>query len=114
MDDSDGGTGILADEIYDLWTKLLEQAGADEKRKMFQWFTEHLDGSVIDYLEEYIERILMEGFSEKEYMPQKLSFVEDMLDKAEKSESDWSRSYAVGKWALKYLNLLEQAESQPH
>jgi len=108
MDDSDDGTGILADEIYDLWTKLLDQAGADEKRKMFQWFTEHLDGSVIDYLEEYIERILLEGFSEKEYMPQKLSFVEDMLDKA---ESGWSRSYAVGKWALKYLNLLEQQKA---
>mgnify|MGYP000088038387 FL=1 len=111
MDDSDDGTGILADEIYDLWTKLLDQAGADEKRKMFQWFTEHLDGSVIDYLEEYIERILLEGFSEKEYMPQKLSFVEDMLDKAEKAESGWSRSYAVGKWALKYLNLLEQQKA---
>lgn len=72
---------------------------------------EHLDGSVIDYLEEYIERILMEGFSEKEYMPQKLSFVEDMLDKAEKAESDWNGSYAVGKWALKYLELLEQQKA---
>lgn len=111
MDDSDGGTGMLADEIYDLWTSLLDQVSADEKQKMFQWFTEHLDGSVIDYLEEYIERILMEGFSEKEYMPQKLSLVEDMLDKAEKSESGWSRSYAVGKWALKYLDLLEQQKA---
>ena len=72
---------------------------------------EHLDGSVIDYLEEYMERILMKGFSEKEYMPQKLSLVEDMLDKAEKSASGWSRSYAVGKWALKYLELLVQQKA---
>ena len=111
MDDSDGGTGMLADEIYELWTSLLAQVSADEKRKMFQWFTEHLDGSVIDYLEEYIERILMEDFLEEEYMLRKLSFVKDMLDKAEKSESGWSRSYAVGKWALKYLDLLEQKKA---
>lgn len=111
MDDSDGGTGMLADKIYDLWTNLLDQVSADEKQNMFRWFTEHLDGSIIDYLEEYIERILMEEFWEKEYMPQKLSFVEDMLDKAEKSESGWDRSYDVGKWALKYLDLLEQQKA---
>lgn len=33
---------------------------------MFQWFTTHLDGSVIDYLEEYIEQITMEEFKEKD------------------------------------------------
>ncbi len=67
MDDSDGGTGMMADRIYELWKEILEKADAEEKRKMFQWFTAHLDGSVIDYLEEYIEQIIMEGFEEEEY-----------------------------------------------
>ena len=67
MDDSDGGTGMMADRIYELWKEILEKADAEEKRKMFQWFTAHLDGSVINYLEEYIEQIIMEGFEEEEY-----------------------------------------------
>lgn len=39
----------------------------------------HLDGSVIDYLEEYIEQILMGEFEEKEYEQAKIAFIEDMI-----------------------------------
>ena len=74
---------------------------------MFNWFTEHLDGSVIDYLEEYIEQIIMEEFEEKEFAQAKLEFVESMIERSEKKESDWSRSYAVGKWAIRYLEMLK-------
>lgn len=51
MDDSDGGTSMLADRIYQLWVELLSKVNSQEKRKMFDWFTSHLDGSIIDYLE---------------------------------------------------------------
>lgn len=77
---------------------------------MFDWFTAHLDGSVIDYLEEYIEEIIMEEFEEKEYEQAKLTFIEDMIEKSEKKDSDWSRDYNVGKWAVRYLEILEEKE----
>lgn len=67
MDDSNGGTGMLADRIYELWVELLLKVSEDEKQEMFHWFTAHLDGSIIDYLEEYIERIIIEEFEEKKY-----------------------------------------------
>lgn len=50
MDDSAGGIGMLADKIYQLWLELLVRVSPKEKRKMFEWFISHLDGSVIDYL----------------------------------------------------------------
>lgn len=107
MDDSDGGTGMLADRIYQLWLELLMKVSAEEKKKMFEWFTSHLDGSVIDYLEEYIEQILMSEFDEKEYEQAKLDFIENMIARSECKDSDWSRDYAVGKWAVRYLELLK-------
>ena len=107
MDDSDGGTGMLADRIYQLWIELLSKVSPEDKDKMFNWFTAHLDGSVIDYLEEYIEQIIMEKFEEKEFSQAKLEFVESMIERSEKKESDWSRSYAVGKWAVRYLEMLK-------
>ncbi|MDE6218944.1 MAG: hypothetical protein K2G51_00640, partial [Lachnospiraceae bacterium] len=110
IDDSDGGTGMLAEEICQLWIELLAEVDADEKEEMFHWFTTHLDGSVIDYMEEYIERIIMEEFAEKEYRQQKISFVEQMIEKSEKKDSEWSRNYYVGKWALCYLDLLEKQQ----
>ncbi|MDE7323723.1 MAG: SWIM zinc finger family protein [Lachnospiraceae bacterium] len=111
MDDSDGGTGMLADRIYQLWTELLAKVSGEEKKKMYDWFTSHLDGSVIDYLEEHIEQIIMGEFAEKEYEQAKLNFIEDMIARSECKVSDWSRDYAVGKWAVRYLELLKEKKS---
>lgn len=108
MDDSGGETSMLAEQIYQLWLELLTKVNAQDKRKMFIWFTTHMDGSVIDYLEEYIEQIIMEEFKEPEYEQDKLSFVEQMIEKAEKKDSGWSRDYAVGKWTVTYLKTLEE------
>ena len=111
MDDSDGGTGMLADRIFQLWLELLVKVSSEEKRKMFDWFTSHLDGSVIDYLEEYIEQILMGEFEEKEYEQAKLDFIEDMIARSERKDSDWSRDYGVGKWAVRYLEILQEKKA---
>lgn len=111
MDDSDGGTGMLADRIYQLWLELLVKVSLEEKRKMFDWFTSHLDGSVIDYLEEYIEQIIMGEFEEKEYEQTKLDFIEDMIARSERKDSDWSRDYGVGKWAVRYLEMLHEKKA---
>ena len=108
MDDSGGETSMLAEQIYQLWLELLTKVNAQDKRKMFIWFTTHMDGSVIDYLEEYIEQIIMEEFKEPEYEQDKLSFMEEMIEKAEKKDSGWSRDYAVGKWTVTYLRTLEE------
>lgn len=108
MDDSGGETSMLAEQIYQLWLELLTKVNAQDKRKMFIWFTTHTDGSVIDYLEEYIEQIIMEEFKEPEYEQDKLSFMEEMIEKAEKKDSGWSRDYAVGKWTVTYLKTLEE------
>lgn len=111
MDDSDGATGMLADRIYQLWLELLVKVSPEEKRKMFDWFTSHLDGSVIDYLEEYIEQIIMGKFEEKEYEQAKLDFIEDMIARSEHKDSDWSRDYGVGKWAVRYLEMLQEKKA---
>ena len=111
MDDSDGGTGMLADRIFQLWLELLVKVSSEEKRKMFDWFTSHLDGSVIDYLEEYIEQIIMGEFEEKEYEQAKLDFIEDMIARSERKDSDWSRDYGVGKWAVRYLEMLQEKKA---
>lgn len=108
MDDSGGETSMLAEQIYQLWLELLTKVNAQDKRKMLIWFTTHMDGSVIDYLEEYIEQIIMEEFKEPEYEQDKLSFMEEMIEKAEKKDSGWSRDYAVGKWTVTYLKTLEE------
>ena len=43
MDDSGGETSMLAEQIYQLWLELLTKVNAQDKRKMFTWFTTHMD-----------------------------------------------------------------------
>ena len=73
MDDSDGGTGMISDECQDIWFEILEES-VDERleQKMFQWFMNSLDGSVIDYMEDYIEETLFVYFKENKYMWRKV------------------------------------------
>lgn len=111
MDDSDGGTGMLADRIYQFWLELLTRVNTDEKKKMFCWFTEHLDGTIIDYLEEYIEQIIMEEFSEQEFKSLKKQFIIDMIKQSSLKDSDWSRDYHTGKWAVRYIEIMEEQEN---
>lgn len=106
IDDSGGGIGMLGDNIYQLWCEILEKVNSDDKRKMFEWFIAHTDGSVIDYLEEYVEHIIAEDFNEEEFEQRKLDFFRDMIKKTEEEKSDWKRNYDVGKWAVRYLNML--------
>lgn len=108
MDDSDGGGGELAEEVYQVWLDLLEKVSPEDKRKMFDWFTSHLDGSVVDYFEEYIEQIIIEEFNEKEYDQDKLEFIESMINDSQNSRSEWSRKYQLDKWAVCYLDMLRK------
>ena len=108
MDDSDGGRGELAEEVYQVWLDLLEKGTPEDKRKMFDWFTSHLDGSVVDYFEEYIEQIIIEEFNEKEYEQDKLEFIESMINYSQNNWSEWSRQYQVDKWAVWYLDMLRK------
>lgn len=108
IDDSDGGTSMLADKIYQLWLELLAKVSLKEKRKMFDWFISHLDGSVIDYLEERIEQVIMDEFQEKEYEQEKFDLIEEMIVRSESSDSAWFRDYKLGKWVLRYLEMLKE------
>ena len=79
MDDSDGSTAEIAEQTYELWLELLQKVNTKEKQEMFQWFITHLNGSMMDYFEEYIEDIIMEEFTEDKYLLQKLDFTEEMI-----------------------------------
>ena len=45
---------IIANNCLDIWQEILYKASIELKRKIYNWFTGHLDGSVIDYMEDII------------------------------------------------------------
>ncbi|WP_040984745.1 SWIM zinc finger family protein [Oceanobacillus jeddahense] len=115
IDDSGGETGILSQMCMEIWQEILEYSDAPLKKKMFRWFMESLDGSVIDYMEDYLEEMLFENFQEDVFIAEKLVFSDQQVQKFKKEEDSWSRGYAAGKWAIRHIEMLEEqnaAESE--
>ena len=103
IDDSGGGTTVIANQCFSIWKSILSKADVTVKRALFEWFTSHLDGQIIDYLEEYIERILVESFIDTLFIDDMLAFAASKAAAYDKMPESWSRDYRVNMWAKTYL-----------
>lgn len=113
MDDSDGEIGVLAERCLEIWQEIVTHGNRELKRKMFQWYKDHLDGSVIDYMDDYLEQILFENFKEAEFLADKLKFTEAKVREHKRKEDSWSRGYHAGKWAVRHLVVMEEQDASP-
>lgn len=111
IDDSNGGIVIICNDIYDLWTGIIEAAAQGDKQKIFEWFTSHAYGTYTDIFEEYIANIITNEFKEKEFEKDKLDLFKNMIDRSEQLDSDWDRNYNAEKWAVRYIDMLADINS---
>lgn len=107
MDDSNGGTGILADSCYTIWNEILKKSDEKVGKAMYDWFITHLNGFIIDYMEDYIERILMDGFTEDRYLEAKLDFTAQKAMEIRNDSDSWSGSYHASQWALRHILIMK-------
>lgn len=107
MDDSDGGTGEIANNCLQIWQEILYKCDIKLKREMFNWFIAHLDGSVIDYMEDYIERFIFDNFKEEEFLENKLIFLDNEINEYKKDKDSWLSSFRLGELALHRIEILE-------
>ncbi len=108
MDDSNGGILYLVGRASRLWPEMIAELSEDDKNTVFDWFVTMLENRDLDYLEESIENIIMEEFAGDEYLQPKLQIIEKMIEKSKQNEYEYSRKYKVGKWTVKYLELLKE------
>lgn len=112
IDDSGGTLTDIAYECYDLWEMILESASPNFQGEMFAWFTNAIEAKDLDFLDDYIEKILFSHFTEESYMKKKIELVKKQLKKFEVDKNSWGYRYEFNKWALYYLKVLEPFESR--
>lgn len=114
MDDSDGGTTMVANACYDFWKQILDQCNESDKKKMFQWFEKHqTDGIVIDFMEDYISDFLMNEFHDKELLERKLQMLDEQIARVgERTDCGrwWSAHYGYENNILKRLELMRELD----
>lgn len=112
IDDSDGGTTELADVCYEFWGRILEHCKETEKKQIFTWFEKHQsDGTVIDYMEEYIRDFLMNEFHDQELLKKKLAMLDELIERAGDNGdcgSHWSLHYGYENNILKRLEIMKE------
>ena len=74
---------------------------------LYDWFITHLNGFIIDYMEDYIERILMDGFTEDRYLEAKLDFTAQKAMEIRNDSDSWSGSYHASQWALRHILIMK-------
>lgn len=108
IDDSRGELGMFASDCLNIWREILNNGNRQLEDKMYQWFIEQLDGSLIDYLEEYLEDILMNYFKEPKYLKEKLVFIQKKIMLAKKQKQDWFGEFETSKWIFWHLKVMEE------
>lgn len=82
IDDSDGGTSMAADTCYEYWQQILEKCNEPDKNRMQVWFEKHQwDGTVIDYMEDYIRDFLLNEFHDKKLLRMEMQKLDERIEK---------------------------------
>lgn len=111
MDDSDGGTTYVADNCYEYWRQILAACTEEEEKELFQWFTEHRENYVIDFMENYIEDFLVDEFQDEELLREKMRALDQVISQAEaegESGSHYSSYYGWVSNVLERIQIMEK------
>lgn len=110
IDDSDGGTGSFADLCFETWNQILDEVDEKIEEKMYNWFISHLNGSVVDYMEDYLENILMQRFKSEKFLKDKLKYTENRINILKKQPEDWYTDYKIENWVLNHLDIMDELQ----
>ena len=110
IDDSDGGTGSFADLCFETWNQILDEVDEKIEEKMYNWFIRHLNGSVVDYMEDYLESILMQRFKREKFLKDKLKYTENRINILKKQPEDWYTDYKIENWVLNHLDIMDELQ----
>ncbi len=81
MDDSDGGSSYVAENCYKCWKEIIEKSDDKFKNEMKVWFETPRDEFVVDYLEEYIDEILIDAFATEEELTREIEKLDIIIDR---------------------------------
>lgn len=110
-DDSDGYTQDFVYYVQQAWDKVYEaEDPAIPHAKMYKWFQDHINGSVIDYMEEYLYEYLIHHFQKPELLQKKYAFLERRIAEEQQKKDDRRYNYQLN--ACQEYLLLVMADMQ--
>ncbi len=95
MDDSDGGSGMVAQTCYDYWKSLTLNAPEEEALAIKKWFLVNKETDyVVDYMQEYIDEFYEQFFLSEDEIKERIEMLDDIIQE-HKMQNDAGAIYSV-------------------
>lgn len=107
IDDSDGGTSMVTNLCCDILKTVISRSDLNMKEKFYSLLIEQNKGNLMDFFEDMVEDILIDEFSEEEFVIKNLEFTDKKLKEAEKDEEEWGSNYRAGVWFERHIRLMD-------
>ena len=107
--DDDGELSMFGDFCAEYWGNIIAKADKTQKPKYFKWFEEHIDGSLVDYMEDYLLNAMENFFDDKEFLGKKLEFAEKKAASIA-DISDYHNKYEKERWVMLHIGFMEKSK----
>lgn len=104
IDDSAGETGSVAEKCYENWLIIYQKANDDEKIKIREFFFKYKEGTLLDYIEEYLFEFRKDELATAEEIAEAISELDRQIA-ANSDSNDCGYIYSV---VGGYISLIEK------
>lgn len=95
MDDSDGGSSMVAEKCYDYWRKITENCNENDRKIIKNWFRNHKNTDfVIDYMEEYVDEFFEEYFISEDEIRERMNALDEIIT-SHRKQNDAGTIYSI-------------------
>lgn len=95
MDDSDGGSSMVAETCYDYWRKITENCNGNDREIIKNWFRDHKNTDfVIDYMEEYVNEFFEQYFMSEDEIRKRMNALDEIIE-SHRKQNDAGRIYSM-------------------
>lgn len=95
MDDSDGGSSMVAETCYDYWGKITENCNENDREIIKNWFRDHKNTDfVIDYMEEYVNEFFEQYFMSEDEIWERMNALDEIIE-LHRKQNDAGTIYSI-------------------
>ncbi len=95
MDDSDGGSSMVAETCYDYWRKFTENCNENDREIIKNWFRDHKNTDfVIDYMEEYVNEFFEQYFMSEDEIWERMNALDEIIE-LHRKQNDAGTIYSI-------------------
>ena len=103
MDDSDGGSVMVAEKCYSIWKNIYQKADIDAKERIKKWFWSYKEGCLLDWIEEYLLEFRNTELASQEELLTAMYDIDSMIE-ARGNSNDCGYMYSINEGRISLID----------